>query len=309
MELHQLRYFVAVAETGNFTRAAKRCFVSQPSLSQQIQKLEDELGHPLFDRLGRRAELTPAGRAFVTRARRILIDVDDAARAVREQSGGGRVRLGMVPSVAPYLLPELLPRLAEAVPEAELEVFEDFRTYLAEQVVRGNLEAAVLSLPPDDLALETELLIGEPLLVAMPKGHSLANKADLSLRDLAGQPFIMLGDSSSLALQTRRFFGDNDLGLAVIARCAQVKTLKTLVAAGIGLAIVPKMAVGRDKVPGIVYREMTDAHPRRELMLVRHAERFHGRTEEAVAEVVRKVCRDIFGAPEPAAGGPGGAMR
>lgn len=303
MELHQLRYFVAVAETANFTRAAKRCFVSQPSLSQQIQKLEDELGQPLFDRLGRRAELTPAGRAFVARARRILLDVEDAARAVREQSGGGRVRLGLVPSVAPYLLPELLPRLAEAVPEAELEVSEDFRTFLAEQVVRGNLDAAVLSLPPDDRTLEAELLIAEPLLVAMPKAHSLAAKPDLSLHDLAGQPFILLGDSSSLALQTRRFFGDHDLGLAVVARCAQVKTLKTLVAAGIGLAIVPKMFVGRDKVPGIVYREMADAHPRRELMLVRHAERYHGRTEEAVAEALRKVCREAFADPQPAAPG------
>ncbi len=296
MEMHQLRYFVAVAETGNFTRAAKRCFVSQPSLSQQIQKLEEELGQPLFDRLGRRAELTPAGRAFVSRARRILLDVEDAARAVREQSGGGRVRIGLVPSVAPYLLPELLPKMAELVPEAEIEVFEDFRTYLVEQIIRGNLDAAVLSLPPDDRSIEAELLIAEPLLVAMPRGHSFAGKPDLSLRDLAGQPFIMLGDSSSLALQTRRFFGDHDLGLSVVARCAQVKTLKTLVAAGIGLAIVPRMAVGRDKVPGIVYREMADAHPRRELMLVRHAERFHGRTEEAVADVLRKVCREVFGA-------------
>lgn len=296
MELHQLRYFVAVAETGNFTRAAKRCFVSQPSLSQQILKLEEELGQPLFDRLGRRAELTPAGRAFVARARRILLDVDDAARAVREQSGGGRVRLGLVPSVAPYLLPELLPRLTEVVPEAEIEVFEDFRTYLVEQIIRGNLDAAVLSLPPDNRTLDIELLIAEPLLVAMPRAHSFAGKSDLSLRDLAGQPFIMLGDSSSLALQTRRFFGDHDLGLSVVARCAQVKTLKTLVAAGLGLAIVPRMAVGRDKVPGIVYREMADAHPRRELMLVRHAERFHGRTEEAVAQVMRDVCREVFGA-------------
>ena len=296
MEMHQLRYFVALADTGNFTRAAKRCFVSQPSLSQQIHKLEEELGQPLFDRLGRRAELTPAGRAFVARARRILFDVEDAARAVREQSGGGRVRIGLVPSVAPYLLPELLPRLAEQVPEAELEVSEDFRTYLVEQIVRGNLDAAVLSLPPDNRALEIELLIAEPLLVAVPRGHSFAGKPDLSLRDLAGQPFIMLGDSSSLALQTRRFFGDHDLGLSVVARCAQVKTLKTLVAAGLGLAIVPGMAVGRDKVPGIVYREITDAHPQRELMLVRHAERFHGRTEEAVVTLLRTVCREVFGA-------------
>lgn len=295
MEMHQLRYFVAVAETGNFTRAAKRCFVAQPSLSQQILKLEEELGQPLFDRLGRRAELTPAGRAFAARARRILLDVDDAARAVREESGGGRVRLGMVPSVAPYLLPELLPRLAETVPDLQLEVFEDFRTYLVEQIVLGNIDGAVLSLPPEGQVLEQELLFSEPLLVAMPKAHSFASKTDLALRDLAGQPFIMLGDSSSLALQTRRFFGDHDLGLTVVGRCAQVKTLKTLVAAGLGLAIVPKMAAGRDKVPGIVYRELVDAHPRRELMFVRHAERFHGRTEEAVVEALRAVSREFAG--------------
>lgn len=297
MEMHQLRYFVAVADSGNFTRAARQCFVSQPSLSQQIQKLEDELGHRLFDRLGRRAQLTPAGHAFLERARRVLFDVEDAARAVREQAGDGRLRLGAVPSVAPYLLPELLPELQQRAPNISFEIYEDFRSYLIEEIEGGQLDAAVLSLPPAGKKLEIVPLFSEPLLVTMPKDHPLAAQAALRSTDLAGQKLVLLGDSSSLALQTKRFFGDNHIDVAVACRCAQVKTVKALVAAGVGLAILPKMAAGRDNVPGLVYRELTDASPRREIVLVRHPLRFHGKTEELLLETLQTLGREKFQNP------------
>jgi LysR family hydrogen peroxide-inducible transcriptional activator len=289
MEMHQLRYFVAVAETGNFTRAAKQCFVSQPSLSQQIQKLEEELGQPLLDRLGRRAELTAAGRAFFERARRILLEVEDAARVVREESGTGRLRFGVIPSVAPYVVPELLPRLHERLPETRIDVFEDFRARLIDEVVAGKIDAALATMTPENPAIESEPLLSEPLLVAMKSNHPLAEKRDLKSSDLTGQRLILLGDSSSLALQTRRFFGDHHIDLEITSRCAQVKTVKLLIAAGLGMAILPKMAAGRDNVPGLVYRALADANPHRELVLVRHRQRYHGRAEETFAEVLREL--------------------
>jgi len=295
MEVHQLRYFVAVAETGNFTAAARRSHVAQPSLSQQIKKLEDELGHRLFDRLGRRAQLTDAGRTFLERARRILQDIDDATRAVREESGGATIRFGVIPSVAPYLVPDLMPRIRQRLPEAQVEVFEDFRSYLIEQVLAGKLDTAMVTMPPDNPDLEIESLFTEPLLAVMPDKHPLATKAKLQSTDLEGQRLVLLGDSSSLSLQTQRFFGDQQVHVAVSCRCAQVKTVKALVASGLGLAILPKMAAGRDGIPGLVYRELLEPGPRRELVLVRHRRRFHGRSEDVFAGILRELCKERYG--------------
>jgi LysR family transcriptional regulator, hydrogen peroxide-inducible genes activator len=296
MEIYQLRYFVTAAEMGNFTAAARRNNVSQPSLSQQIKNLEDELGHRLFDRLGRRAQLTDPGRTFLERARRILQEVDDASRAVRDTSGSGTVRFGVIPSVAPYLLPELMPRLRQSLPDVVVEVFEDFRTYLIEQVLAGKLDAAIVTMPPDTPKLAIEPLFTEPLLAVMPEKHRLAGKTDLNSADLEGQRLVLLGDSSSLSLQTQRFFGDQHVHVDVSCRCAQVKTAKVLVAAGLGLAILPKMAAGRDGIPGLVYRELTDPGPRRELVLVRHQQRFHGRAEETFRSTLRDLCVERYGA-------------
>jgi LysR family hydrogen peroxide-inducible transcriptional activator len=189
-----------------------------------------------------------------------------------------------------------MPRLRQNLPDAQIEVFEDFRTYLIEQVLAGKLDAAVATMPPDNPKLAIEPLFSEPLLAVMPEKHRLAAKAGLSSADLEGQRLVLLGDSSSLSLQTQRFFGDQRVNVAISCRCAQVKTVKVLVAAGLGLAILPKMAAGRDGIPGLVYRELTDPGPRRELVLVRHQQRFHGRAEEVFRTVVRDLCAERYGA-------------
>lgn len=287
MEIHQLKYFVTAAEVGNFTQAAKRCHVSQPSLSQQILKLEDELGQRLFDRLGRRVQLTAAGLLFFERAQRVLVELEDAARAVRDEGGTGRIRFGIVPSIAPYVLPELLSKVHERLPESRIDVHEDFRTFLLEQVAAGELDGVILTLPPAWPNIEIELLYSEPLLAAIPEGHPLATQARLTPRDLDGQRLVLLGDASSLALQTRRFFGDHRINVEVVCRCAQVWTVKTLVAAGIGLAILPQMAA-EIAHEGVIYRELSGVVPKREIVLVRNSQRFHSRIEEAWIQIVRE---------------------
>lgn len=294
MEIYQLRYFVAAAEAGNFTAAARQSNVSQPSLSQQIKSLEEELGHKLFDRLGRGAQLTQAGHTFLERARSILREVDDAVRAVSDSSGSGLLRFGVIPSVAPYLLPDLMPRIRQRLPDSRVEVLEDFRTFLIDQVLEGKLDAAVVTMPPVTAKLEIEPLIREPLLVVMPDKHPLAGKGRLDPADLDGQRLVLLGDSSSLSLQTQRFFGERHVTIEVSCRCAQVKTVKALVAAGLGLAILPKMAAGRDGIPGLVYRELSDPGPTREIVLVRHHQRFHGRVEETFRSVLHELIADRY---------------
>jgi LysR family hydrogen peroxide-inducible transcriptional activator len=291
MEIHQLRYFVAVIETGGFTAAARRCFVSQPALSQQIKKLEDELGQRLINRLGRHAETTPAGAAFYDRARQILIEIEEAARAVHDEGEGGRLRLGVLPSLAPYILAGLLRRLRNRAPGITVEVDEDFRSGLVDRLVSGALDLVIATLPPDHPNLEVEVLFREPLLVALPEGHPLLKTAELRPADLAGQKLVMLGEASSLGLQIRRFFGDRSIPLQVACRCSQVKTVKTLVAAGLGVAIVPKMSVGMEH-PGIRYRAMTEAEPEREIVLVRHRLRFRSRVEQVFTEVLRQFCAE-----------------
>src|ERR1700685_573232 len=158
MELHQLRYFVAVADLGNFTRAAARCFVAQPSLSQQIIKLERELGRPVFDRSGRKSRLTARGRTFYDRAVEILAAVDGAKRALTEDAGAGRVSVGAIPTVAPYLLPPLLKQFVREYPKAELSITENLTKYTVRACLEGDVDVGLLALP-----IEDERLVGERL--------------------------------------------------------------------------------------------------------------------------------------------------
>src|SRR5262245_54060580 len=161
MELHQLRYFVAVAHTGNFSRAAERCHVSQPSLSQQIQKLERGLGQPLFNRLGRRAVLTDAGRLLLDRATAILSSLDDAERRLRagDEEHGCRLAVGAIPTVAPFLLPPTLEGFVRAWPHVELMLREDVTEHLVSAVIEGELDLAIVALPIADARLEAEALL------------------------------------------------------------------------------------------------------------------------------------------------------
>src|SRR5688572_8790228 len=175
MELHQLRYFVAVAQTGNFSRAAERCHVSQPSLSQQILKLEHRLGQPLFNRLGRRAVLTDAGRLLLDRATMILAALDDADRRLRAggEQQGGRLAIGAIPTIAPYVLPTTLEGFVQRCPKVELVIREDVTEHLVQALVEGELDLAIVALPISDDRLEAEALLSENLLLALAPGHPL----------------------------------------------------------------------------------------------------------------------------------------
>src|SRR5215212_2659926 len=209
MEIHQLRYFVAVAETGNFTRASERANVSQPSLSQQIINLEREVGHKLFHRLGRKAVLTEAGTAFLERARRILFEVENAAKELKDHpSLGRRITVGAVQTVMPYLITPFLSQLRESHPNLLVDAQEDFRSNLLRGVIEGDLDLAVVPTPVKDHRISIESLLTEPLLLLVGNRHPIASRTEISINDLAGETFVSLGDSSALAAQIRSFFGD-----------------------------------------------------------------------------------------------------
>ncbi|MCR6656126.1 MAG: LysR substrate-binding domain-containing protein [Opitutus sp.] len=257
MELHQLRYFVAVARTRNFSRAAERCRVAQPSLSQQIIKLEEELGERLFERTKRTVALTPAGEIFRAHAERVLDEVELAGESVREVSGmqRGRVVLGALPTVAPYYLPARLRAFSEAFPGTEVVVHEDTTDALVRATMGKEIDLALLSLPVERAGLATEEFFEEPLLVAMPAGHRLASRRALTLDDLAEEPFILMQEGHCLAGQALQFCRLNGFAPRVSFRSAQIETVLAFVAEGWGVSIVPEMARKPD-VQGVRYRAL-----------------------------------------------------
>ena len=270
MELHQLRYVVAVARTGNFSRAAEQCHVAQPSLSQQIQKLEAELGERLFDRLPRRAKLTEAGAGFLPRAERILAEVDDAQREVREAKGlmRGAVTVGVLPTIAPYFLPRVIAAFSGTFPGVEVVVQEDTTERLLKLGGGCELDLAIVSLPIADERFMKETLFSEELLLAMPSGHRLATKRKVQLADLESERFILMKEGHCLGDQVLTFCGRRDFHPQVSCRSAQMETVQALVQAGLGISLVPKMAVNGGLTGGPVYRSLDDPRPTRSVAVV-----------------------------------------
>lgn len=258
MELHQLRYVVAVARTGNFSRAAEQCHVSQPTLSQQIHKLEDELGERLFDRLRRHARLTPAGEAFLPRATRILDEVAAARREMQDahERVQGRFNLGVLPTIAPYLLPGVVPQFTRAHPDVELIVHEETTERLLKLALACDIDLAVASLPLDDHRFEAETLFDEELFLAIPPGHPLLRKRTLRAADLENERFVLMKEGHCLGDQVLSFCQRRDLRPSVTCRSAQVETLQTLVASGLGISLVPAMARHDGRPDAPAYRSL-----------------------------------------------------
>lgn len=288
MELYQLRYVSAVAETGNFTRAAEHCHITQPSLSQQIINLESELGHKLFHRLGRKAVLTEAGTVFLERARRILFEVDDATREIHDSPALERkITIGAITTLAPSLLPPLIALCRKRLPHLQVNVLEDFRADLTRAVVEGELDLAIVSLPVQDHRLTVETLFSEPLLLVVGKPHPLASKPTVVVDDLAKSTFILLGSGSSLSSQIQRFCGDHNFAPIIGYRCAQLATVKSLVALGCGLAILPQSALEAEDRSRLIIKPLADRAPTRDIVVVRHTQRYQSLGAEQFIGLLR----------------------
>lgn len=268
MEMHQLRYMVAVARTGNFSRAAEQCHVAQPSLSQQIQKLEEELGERLFDRMKREAKLTAHGEAFLRRAVKILEEVDAAKREASDAKKllHGTLSLGVLPTIAPYLLPAVMAEFMERFPGVEIVVQEDTTARLIKLALACEIDLALASQPIHDERLEVRELFVEDLLLALPPGHSLTRKRIVNPTELKGERFIVMKEGHCLGDQVLRFCDRRELRPTIRFRSAQLETIQSLVRAGLGVSLIPAMAVqaGRDDLPD--YRPLSAPSPRRKIV-------------------------------------------
>lgn len=245
MNIRDLRYLVALAEHRHFGHAAEACFVSQPTLSTQIKKLEEELGVALVERAPRRVMLTPVGRDIAERARAILDQVDQLRQAAQRSRDpeAGTVRLGLFPTLGPYLLPHVVPLLRQRFPQLELLLVEEKTEVILAQLREGRLDAGVLALPVHDDQLHVEALFKEPFVLAVPEHHALADRASLDLDDLAEESLLLLEDGHCLrdqALDVCRLAG---AGEKTGFRATSLETLRQMVAANVGITLLPSLAV------------------------------------------------------------------
>jgi len=283
MEIHQLRYFVAVAEEGNFSRAAVKVRVAPPSLSQQIRKLEAEVGQPLFDRLPRSVILTEAGRCLLDYARQILASIGDARRCVDELKGkiAGDVAVGAIPTIAPYVLPELVVTFQKHYPDVTLHIVEDVTEGISRRVEGGELDVALASTCQRSPTLRVELLGKEPLLALVPKDHPLAKKMSIEFDDLKSQRFLLLHDMHCLSQQVHHLLESRRLRPEIALAGSQLSTIANMVAASIGVSIVPQMMVKYRATPGCVSLPFAPPVPERELNFLHNPLRFQSKAAAA----------------------------
>src|SRR5882672_10637017 len=288
MEMHQLRYLVAVARTRNFSRAAEQCHVSQPSLSQQIQKLEDELGERLFDRMKREAKLTAHGEAFLLHAVAILAEVDAARREAADAKDllSGTMAIGVLPTIAPYLLPGVMEEFTKTYPGVEIVMHEDTTAQLVKFLLSCEIDLALASHPLQDPRLEVRELFAEELLLALPPGHPLTRKREITRADLEDEPFIVMKEGHCLGDQVLRFCDRRDVRPNVSFRSSQLETIQSLVHAGLGISLIPAMAAKAGRGSQLEYRSLPAPKPQRKIVAVWPKRRPPGRATEVFLMLV-----------------------
>src|SRR5450432_781434 len=245
MNLRDLRYLVALAEHRHFGRAAEASFVSQPTLSTQIKKLEDELGVTLVERTPRKVLLTQVGKEIAQRAREVLNEVDQIRAIARRtlDPESGTVRLGIFPTLGPYLLPHVVPRIRERFPRLELLLVEEKTEVILKQLREGRLDAGILALPIHDDQLHAQFLFEEPFLLAVPEGHAFARRKSLTVDDLSEQSLLLLEDGHCLrdqALQVCQLAGASEKSGF---RATSLETLRQMVAANVGMTLLPTLSI------------------------------------------------------------------
>ena len=306
MNLRDLKYLVALADHKHFGRAAAACYVSQPTLSTQIKKLEDELGVPLVERAPRKVMLTPAGRDAAERARRIVAEVEQMKEAARRSQDpeAGTVRLGMFPTLGPYLLPHVVPRIRARFPHLELLLVEEQSDVLLSRLREGKLDAGLLALPVADDQLHTEFLFEEPFVLAVPESHPLAQRGSLTLAELSHQQLLLLEDGHCLreqALDVCRLSGANEKSEF---RATSLETLRQMVAADVGITLLPTLAVKPPvaRSPNIHLLGFSDSHPSRRIAMVWRKSSAMSGFLQVFAQVFRELPPGLFqpDAPVPA---------
>jgi LysR family hydrogen peroxide-inducible transcriptional activator len=244
LKLKDLRYLVALADTRHFGRAAERSFVSQPTLSAQLKKLEEYLGVQLIERAPKRVALTVAGEEIVERARRILEAGDEIVELAKGHRDplAGRVKLALLPTIGPYLLPNVAAKLRKQLPRLELMLYEYQTDPMLEKLHSGEIDVGILALPVALDGLDSHVLYKEPFMVAMPSAHRLAGKATIRIEDLDDETLLLLEDGHCLRDQALAICASGGMHEKQDFRATSLETLRQMVAAGVGITLLPELA-------------------------------------------------------------------
>ena len=290
LKLKDLRYLVAVADQRHFGRAAAQCFVSQPTLSAQLKKLEESLGVQLIERAPNNVSLTEAGEQVVARARRILEATDEVVTLARTQRDplAGRMRVALLPTIGPYLLPHVAPAVRKALPRLELRLYEYQTGPMLEKLHNGELDLGILALPVELAGLEARELYREPFTLAVPERHPLASRETVKVADLKGETVMLLEEGHCLrdqALEVCSRVGTRD---QADFRATSLETLRQMVATGAGITLLPEFA-GRGayrNARGVVLRPFARPAPARQVGAV-------WRRTTARSAAIDKLCQVI----------------
>jgi len=290
MEVHQLRYFCAVARHGTFTRASEVEHVAQPSLSQQILKLEAELGARLFDRLPRSAKLTVFGRVFLPKAERILLQLEEAKTELRNMSGNetGEVVVGIIPTIAAYLLPRLLNNFTVRHPLISIKIIEDITPTLLQRLHEGTMDMAVAALPLAGGELASVELFEEKFYAVLPEKHRLASRASISLTELNRQPFLLLKEGHCFRDSVIAACNRLKVSPSIVFESGQFATILAMVSAGMGVSAVPAMAVQPQL--GCKFIPISGKHSTRVVGLVTSRHHYQSRAQRLLMKHMRDAC-------------------
>jgi LysR family hydrogen peroxide-inducible transcriptional activator len=305
VNLRDLSYLVAVAEEGHFGRAAAACFVSQPTLSTQIRKLERELGVTLVERARGGVLLTPVGAKIVERAQAALgavADMEALARAAQDPESG-ILQLGVLPTSGPYLMPHVLRRVRDRYPRVQLRPGEATPDALLARLNGGALGAAICALPVEDAGLHTETLFREPFVLATPTGHHLAGKPDLAVDDLAGEQLLLLENGHCLrdqALDVCTLAGASEKG---DFRATSLETLREMVAVDVGITLLPVLAVQPPiaRTDSLRVTPFAGLTPARTMAMLWRSSAIGGELLSGIADIIRDIPADLLDAGRLAA--------
>jgi LysR family transcriptional regulator, hydrogen peroxide-inducible genes activator len=298
MNLRDLKYLVALMDHKHFGHAAEACFVSQPTLSTQIKKLEDELGVALVERNPRQVMLTDVGLEIAARARFVLDEVNqmrELARRTRDPESG-TVRLGIFPTLAPYLLPHVIPQVRKRFPKLVLLLTEEKTEEILRRLRDGRLDAAIVALPIADATLHEEFLFEERFLLAMPESHPLAKRKKITTADLHDTQLLLLEDGHCLrdqALAVCRMSGaDEQSGF----RATSLETLRQMVGSGVGITLLPALSVQPPvaPMPGLRLLRFGDDAPSRRVAMVWRRSSAFGPFLKALAKVMAQVPKPLL---------------
>ena len=295
MDLGQLRYFSKIVEHRSFTKAARDCSVSQPALSQQIGKLEKELGQPLFERQGRSIRLTPAGQLLHVQADKILRLAEDAKKQITDDGQTGKISISAIPTIAPYLLPAIIKNLRGDFAMASFEISEDKTEDLLKRCSNGDVDVGILALPASAKYLTVEPLFDEELMLAISSDNPLCQKTKLEAADLEGESFVLLRDTHCLNATIESFCHENNFKALAAKGVDQLLTVQHLVALDQGISFVPKMASEIDLGGRIVYRSMTSDQPTRNIAICYNPYRYQSKLLTRFISGVHELCRTNIG--------------